>query len=122
MPRPVKCRMICNLPLVNEFGPLNQPYDNDSTIMLHLDEYETIRLIDLEKYSQEECAKQMNIARTTVQGIYEIAREKLATAIVKGKRITIEGGSYVLCNDRFHGCRNGECNRYGKNQQKRGIL
>jgi predicted DNA-binding protein (UPF0251 family) len=90
--------------------------------MLQLDEYETIRLIDIEKYSQEECAKQMNIARTTVQGIYEVAREKLATAIVKGKKIIIDGGSYVLCNEQRHECRNGECHRYGKNQQKRGIL
>ena len=39
-----------------------------------VDEYEAIRLIDLLGFTQEECAKQMSVARTTVQGIYAEAR------------------------------------------------
>lgn len=35
-------------------------FDREEVIMT-LDEYETIRLIDLEEYTQHECAKQMNI-------------------------------------------------------------
>jgi predicted DNA-binding protein (UPF0251 family) len=50
-----------------------------------IDEYETIRLIDLEKLTQEECATQMNISRTTVQGIYDVARKKIAESLVNGK-------------------------------------
>jgi predicted DNA-binding protein (UPF0251 family) len=34
-----------------------------------VEEYETIRLIDLLGYMQEQCADQMHVARTTVQRI-----------------------------------------------------
>jgi predicted DNA-binding protein (UPF0251 family) len=64
-----------------------------------VDEYETIRLIDLEGLTQEESAKQMNVARTTVQSIYVEARRKLAQSLVNGWPLVIEGGVYTLCDD-----------------------
>jgi len=74
-----------------------------------VDEYEVIRLIDYENCTQEECAEQINVARTTVQSIYDNARKKIADVIVNGKKLVIEGGEYKLC-DRFSencgkGCR-----------------
>jgi predicted DNA-binding protein (UPF0251 family) len=75
-----------------------------------VDEYEAIRLIDLEGFTQEECAGQMNVARTTVQGIYVSARKKLAEALVEGKALHIEGGEYRLCEGRTNGCGRG-CRR-----------
>ena len=34
-----------------------------------LDEFEAVRLIDLEGLSQQECAQQMEVARATVQSL-----------------------------------------------------
>ncbi len=62
-----------------------------------LDEYEAIRLMDLENLQQEQAAAQMGVARTTVQLIYNNARRKLADCLVNGKRLVIEGGDVALC-------------------------
>lgn len=63
-----------------------------------VDEFETIRLIDLNNLTQEECAERMNVARTTVQTIYGNARKKLAEALVNARNLCIEGGDYVFCD------------------------
>lgn len=76
----------------------------EERIIMAVDEYETIRLIDLACYTQEECAAQMGIARTTVQGIYNDARRKLADALVNGKMLFIEGGDIDICERENAGC------------------
>ena len=65
MARPFKARRVCSQPMVEVFGPLDQ--DAATRVELTLEEYETIRLIDLLDCTQEECAGQMGVARTTVQ-------------------------------------------------------
>lgn len=99
MPRPRKCKKVCSLPENNMFGPLNSNSEQKEIITMTVDEYETIRLIDLEGLNQEECSERMNAARTTIQRIYYDARKKLAEALVYGNRIQIEGGDYKLCTD-----------------------
>ena len=66
------------------------------TVELAYDELEVIRLLDLEKMSQEEAAVRMGVSRTTVTGIYERARSKVADSLVNGKRLRIEGGNVVF--------------------------
>ena len=77
MPRPKKNKKVCHFPNVLEFFPTGD-YEKKTPIVLTVDEYETIRLLDKKGYSQEQCAVSMQIARTTVQRIYEIARKKIA--------------------------------------------
>lgn len=110
MPRPVKWRSVCCLPKNNKFGPLNS-FNEDNSVTMTVDEYEAVRLIDLEGFTQEECAKQMNVARTTVQGIYIEARRKLAESLVNGKVLFIAGGEYKLCDGLNGGCGRGCCKR-----------
>ncbi|MCR5608371.1 MAG: DUF134 domain-containing protein [Lachnospiraceae bacterium] len=96
MPRPPKSRRICCYPDYWSFAP-DQDAVND-TIIMTLDEFETIRLIDYQSKTQEQCALEMNVARTTVTSIYDTARKKLAKALVEGKRIILSGGNYTLSN------------------------
>lgn len=112
MPRPRKWRKVCCLPDSNRFGPLNAAVNQEHFVTMTVDEYETIRLIDLEGFTQEECANQMNIARTTVQGIYTEARRKIAESLVNGKVLRIEGGDYKLCDGFENSCGGGGCHRH----------
>lgn len=119
MPRGKKCRRICAMPQVYEFAPLNR--EDAETVQLGIDELETIRLLDYERLTQEECAVQMNVARTTVTSIYEEARNKIAQALIGGKRLVIAGGNYELCEKAAHCCgRCGtECNGCKKECRKK---
>ena len=97
MSRPRKSRKVCYFPKSLSFSP-TEPQNNEPPIVLSVDEYETIRLIDLEGYSQEGCADRMGVARTTVQLIYASARKKLAGMLVHGRPLQIAGGDYRLCD------------------------
>ena len=116
MPRPKKCRRVCDFPQTLTFLPEDHK-NRELAVILTVDEYETIRLIDKEGLSQEQCGDFMQVARTTVQQIYASARKKLADVLVDGLPLRIEGGDYQLCNggDRARGCSN--CYKHKLNQQ-----
>ena len=78
MPRPKKCRRICALPDGAGFAPLRP--SADGPVILAVEEYEVIRLIDHLGCTQEEAAARMEVARTTVQ----------VAALPKGSAIEIE--------------------------------
>jgi predicted DNA-binding protein (UPF0251 family) len=85
---------------------------SNDTVIMTVDEFESIRLIDVDGFTQEQCAVQMDISRTTVQGIYDSARKKLAQSLVNGKVLLIEGGEYRLCDGQGHGCGGTGCRRH----------
>ena len=109
MPRPRKCRKVCQLPRTREFRPVGE---GGPAVVLTVDEYESIRLIDRQGFSQEECGSYMQVARTTVQMIYNSARKKLAAALVDGLPLRIEGGDYQLCDGSEAYCGCGGCKRH----------
>lgn len=98
MVRPVKRRRICQMPISRGFKPLDDDLISKDIVKMTLDEYETIRLIDFEGLKQEDCAKHMKVARTTVQGIYNDARKKIAESLIHSKPLIIKGGNYKLCD------------------------
>lgn len=116
MPRPRKWRNVCKMPESTLFGPLGG-VEADREITMTVEEYETIRLIDLEGLMQEECAERMNVARTTVQRIYNEAKKKIALTLVNGYILRIEGGDYKLCEEGLqrNGCGRCQRNRFGRN-------
>lgn len=121
MPRPRKCRKVCHMPKVCNFVPVGQD-ENQTAVVLTVDEFEAIRLIDEQGFSQEECSSYMQVARTTAQAIYNTARAKIATALVEGMPLRIEGGDYRLCEGKEDVCHCGGCqrHRYGDQFQEKG--
>ena len=82
---------------------------------MSVDEFEAIRLIDHMDLTQEECAEQMGVARTTVQAIYNQARKKVARVLVDSIPLTISGGTYQLYGGNWgsDGRLSGACKRNG---------
>ncbi|MDO5100985.1 MAG: NifB/NifX family molybdenum-iron cluster-binding protein [Eubacteriales bacterium] len=105
------------------------PLDRDEAfteVVMTLDEYEVIRLLDYEGLTQEQCAAKLSVARTTVTGIYENARKKMATMLVEGRGLRLAGGRYELrgCladpneQNRLNEGRTGKGKRKQKGEQK----
>ncbi|MBR5430251.1 MAG: DUF134 domain-containing protein [Firmicutes bacterium] len=107
MARPQRCRRICREPEYENFAP--QGVSAAAPIQLSLDEFEVIRLVDLEKLTHEQCAARMDISRTTVTEICESAHTKLAACIVEGRSLLIGGGNYRLCDGSSPACPEGRC-------------
>jgi len=98
MVRPHKCRRVNLEPNVTYFKPRGIPLVELEEVILQVDEFEAVRLKDLEGLDQEECAKKMNISQPTFHRLVLSARKKISDAIVNGKAIKIEGGTYrVWC-------------------------
>ncbi|WP_434654386.1 DUF134 domain-containing protein [Thermoanaerobacterium thermosaccharolyticum] len=111
MPRPQKCRWVKGEPNVNYFKPVGIPMHSLNEVVLTVEEFEAIRLKDLEGLEQEECAEKMKVSRPTFFRIIISAREKVADALVNGKAIKVEGGNYkVYGDDTVH---HGHCHRHG---------
>ncbi len=92
MPRPHKHRCINARPLSVVYKPTGVPARELEWVTLHLDEFEALRLLDHAGFDQEKTALEMGVSRPTVTRIYASARQKIATALVQGKALCIEGG------------------------------
>ena len=104
MARPFRCRCVRCMPGTNYFKPRGVPLTTLEEVNLTVDEFEAIRLADLEGLYQEESARKMEISRQTFANIINSAHKKIAEAIVKVKAIKIEGGVYKMAEMRKFRC------------------
>lgn len=74
------------------FKPAGVPLRELEEVVMTLDEFEAVRLADLDGLYQEQAAEQMKVSRPTFSRVVESAHRKLADALVHGKALRIEGG------------------------------
>jgi hypothetical protein len=91
-----------------------------------LDEFEALRLADMEGLHQDKAAARMGISRQTFGRIVENARRKVARVLHSGMALSIEGGTVRTTARRCPGCgRNGHpnkrCRRTASRDDKRGC-
>lgn len=94
MPRPCNCRRISG-------ASLNHKLDRNLSDCLFLghDEFEALRLADLESLEMKVAAEKMGISRHTFGRILRKARHKVVKAVWLGKTIQISGGNYAINPD-----------------------
>ena len=83
-------------PPMEGFKPFGVPMRELEPVILLYEEYEAIRLADYENLTQEEASKKMNISQPTFFRLLDSARKKIANALINGKAIKIEGGTYKI--------------------------
>ncbi len=113
MVRPARIKNIEQLPEFTAFKTCRN-HGNEKSIVMSVEEYECIRLIDYEGMTQQECADVLNVGRTTVQRLYDIARKKIATYLVEGAMLNVAGGNYQInkdCPRRKKGHRMDRCSK-----------
>lgn len=108
MPRPCKKRRICCEPSSLKFKPAGAYRKNAKNIFLTLDEFEAIRLADLEGFYQEQAAQKMNVSRQTFGNIILSARKKVADFLINSGQLTIGGGVVEVDECKFicNACQN----------------
>jgi len=94
-------RYVNSAPIVKGLRPFGRLTGKRKSVVLNLDEYEVIRLLDYAHQTQEEAALQMQVSRPTLTRIYERARVKFSTALVEGCTLLIEGGEVMYRSHSF---------------------
>lgn len=87
MPRPKIPRTICGRPANSCFKPNGIPMTQLEQVNLAADEFEAIRLVDLEGLQQQEAATKMGVSRQTLANVLKRARYKVADCLLQGKAL-----------------------------------
>jgi predicted DNA-binding protein (UPF0251 family) len=109
MPRPHCPRRVGFTPGVVFFKPAGVPLRDLEIVIVPLDEFEALRLADLEGLYQEAAAERMKISRPTFARLVEAGRKKVADALANGKAIRLEGGPVHSVPDSGMGGRGRGC-------------
>jgi predicted DNA-binding protein (UPF0251 family) len=89
MPRPRKHRFCRRYRADRVFKPQGLSMREISTTTIDLDEFEALRLCDVEQLDQAEAGEQMGVSRGTIQRLLYAGREKLVRAVLENDAILI---------------------------------
>lgn len=98
MPRPPRCRRICDVPQVDKFCPNGG--EDVEPILLTLDEYEVIRLVDLEQQTHERCAAQWTFPALPCRRFTKAHGARSQRVLSTGNRCTSPGETTASAEDR----------------------
>ena len=103
MPRPRIRRWVRFTPGVTYFKPTGVRTVDLKEVVLTLEESEAVRLIDFEGIEQGKAGEKMKISQPTLSRLLKSARKKISDAIINGKAIKIQGGTYKMVQPRGRG-------------------
>jgi predicted DNA-binding protein (UPF0251 family) len=90
MPRCKKKRCCRRLEGDKTFKPTGVPMKELDHVDIKLDEFEAIRLCDLEEKNQIEASEIMGVSRGTIQRLLKSGRKKIVDALLNSKAINIK--------------------------------
>lgn len=94
MPRRKKPRFVAGYPSIDAFVPRGNLQTGE--LSLPVEGLEAIRLTDFEGLDQETAAGIMQVSRQTYGRILGEARHLVSEALITGKALVIEGGTYEM--------------------------
>jgi len=102
MGRPRKGRCCRRYAADRVFKPRGVPLRESKQVLLSLDEFEVLRLCDLERLDQEAAGEHMGVSRGTVQRLHYEAREKLVGGLLNNHAIFINLKNREGCHAGLH--------------------
>ena len=90
------CKRVDGLPGVRYFKPRGIPLMDLEEVVLAFEELEALRLAHQERLYQEDAASRMGVSRATFGRVLAAAHQKVTQALVEGKALRIEGGTYLV--------------------------
>jgi predicted DNA-binding protein (UPF0251 family) len=98
--RPKKTRWVKCLPGERCFQPKCRKTVALEGVEVTIDEFEAVRLADLEELKHSQAAHLMKVSRPTFTRILSVAHKKIADGLVNIKAIKIEGGCCRIASPR----------------------
>ncbi|WP_238786924.1 DUF134 domain-containing protein [Ferrimonas lipolytica] len=80
-------RTVCGRPANSCFKPNGVPMPKLEQVPLAADEFEALRLVDLQGMQQKQAAEQMEVSRQTLANIVKSARLKVVDCLANGKAL-----------------------------------
>ncbi len=93
MSRPQENRIIYAFPLFSKFKPLGINGQDLEQIQLQLDEFEAFHLAAQVDLTLTIAADTINMSQSSFNRLIDKARKKIVDFLIKGKLLTINGGS-----------------------------